>query len=184
MFGNVFDFHPRRPHCPHLTHNAFGQFCFVMSFASGFASVFNRVRMVVLGKHPFKVFNAVIKAIKVFVVDGISSYTNITGRLSNECKSYKLVNSWHPFDAFALKKNKKILLDFNGPKLPAANFSPIGEHSRQTPNTSIAAYFVVAAKWFPGYWFPCGHMQLYQLTVFPGNEGLLSILERNGIPLD
>jgi len=169
--GDVSDLHSARPHAAHLAHDVFGKDGFVMAFTARLQAIGYRMSMVFLRCHPFKVFNAVIQSVKVFVVDGPSGYANWSGRFAKKCKSDQLVNTRHPLLSFVLQKYKVVLLDQHFGKLAASHFSPVCGVSRRSSDKSGIADFVnakrVARHWFPDDLFH-GNLDSIQLFKFPG----------------
>ena len=183
VFGDGANLHALSAHLAHLAHDVRRQQGFVVSLALRLAAVLNGVRMVFRRSHPLKVFDAVVPLVKVLVVDGVSRYAHWSGRLSKKSQSNKLVNARHPLHTLALKQNKPIAFDHYWAKFSAAYAAPVRQSPWKAPYAAVITDLVIAVKRMAGNRLPIRHMQLSHIAVFPGEEALLTILERNGIPL-
>jgi len=181
-FSYVFNLHPSGAQTSHLPNDIFCQDCFVMPLTVRLKSVVNRVLMVVFSRHPFKVLNLIIEFVKVNMINSPACNANGSGRLTNECKGNKVVHSCHPFFAFILKQYKMVFPDQNVCHNAASNFSTVGGKTGDAPDKTRIADLITFVKRTTGNWFPdnCMHGALYIMPVFPGEEKMLSILERNG----
>jgi hypothetical protein len=149
-----FDLHPAFAHMPHFAHYVGGKNGFVMPFAVSLSAVINSVLMVFLCRHPFKVFNAVVKLLKVFVIHRPASYTYRAGWLANKCKRDKLMDAGHPFFTLALQQYEVVFFHKHFSEFAPFNTSAVSNKTGYSPNKPGIANFIESRIRLSRHWLP------------------------------